>query len=352
MEREYEVAQAEAMLVGYDARWSAERYEVLAVEAEFRAPLVNPETGMPSRTWQRGGKLDVILREAHTARLFFMEHKTSSEDITAGSPYWHKLHMDGQVSGYFLGAEAIKFPAEACIYDVLGKPAQRPAAIPLLDENESKIVYDANGQRVRTKDGKKWRESADSAQGYVLQTRPETPAEYRARVAAAIAADPSAYYQRGEVVRLEAEIAEACFDDWQAAQQLREAERVGRFPRNPDACFRWGRACEFWDVCTGTADIDDRTRWVKSPNANPELTDLGGLPILSASRLHAARACQRLHKLRYLDGYRPAVEPETLSFGHLIHQSLEAWWRAPDGERLDAALAALKEDSNADRSAA
>jgi hypothetical protein len=74
---------------------------------------------------------------------------------------------------------------------------------------------------------------------------------------------------------------------------------------------------------------------------NPELEARGGLPVLSASRLHAARACQRLHKLKYLDGYRAAVEADTLRLGSLIHRGLEAWWRAPAGERLDAALAAL-----------
>jgi hypothetical protein len=336
----FDLARAQAMIIGYDARWSEERYEVLAVEAEYRAPLLNPETGAASRTWQRGGKLDAILREP-SGRIVFMEHKTSSEDISPGSSYWRKLHMDGQVSGYFLGSETLGFPAEACIYDVLGKPEQRPATIPLLDEAGSKIVLGPTGERVRTKDGKKWRESADSAAGHVLQTRPETPEEFRARVAEAIANEPTAYYQRGEVVRLEAEMAEALYDDWQTAKMLREAELAQRFPRNPDACFKWGRACDFWDVCTGAASLEDAHRFRRSEHVNPELEARGGLPVLSASRLHAARACQRLHKLKYLDGYRAAVEADTLRLGSLIHRGLEAWWRAPAGERIEAALAAL-----------
>jgi hypothetical protein len=300
----FDLARAEAMIRGYDARWSAEPYEVLAVEAEFRAPLVNPETGAASRTWQRGGKIDAIARDS-AGRILVVEHKTASEDIAPGSPYWRRLSMDGQVSGYFLGADALGFPAEACLYDVLAKPKLRP--------------YEVSKKRAE----------------------PETPEEFRARCLAAIAEDPNAYFRRGEVVRLQAEAEEALFDDWQTAQQMREAERLGRFPRNPDACMKWGRPCDFFDVCAGEASIDDPSRFRRSEHVNPELAAKGGLPVLSASRLRSARSCQRLHRFQYLDGIRPAVEGDALRFGSLIHHGLEAWWRAPDGERLEAALAAL-----------
>jgi hypothetical protein len=300
----FDLARAEAMLRGYDARWGTEPYEVLAVEAEFRAPLVNPETGAASRTWQRGGKIDAIARDS-AGRILVVEHKTASEDITPGSSYWRRLSMDGQVSGYFLGSDALGFPAEACLYDVLAKPKLRP--------------YEVSKKRVE----------------------PETPEEFRARCLAAIAEDPNAYFRRGEVVRLQAEAEEALFDDWQTAQQMREAERLGRFPRNPDACMKWGRPCDFFDVCAGEASIEDPTRFRRPEHVNPELAAQGGLPVLSASRLRSARSCQRLHRFQYLDGIRPAVEGDALRFGSLIHHGLEAWWRAPDGARLTAALAAI-----------
>jgi hypothetical protein len=122
---------------------------------------------------------------------------------------------------------------------------------------------------------------------------------------------------------------------------MREAQPFGRFPRNPDACMKWGRACDFFDACCGEASIDDPTRFRRSDHVSPELAPAEGLPILSASRLRAARSCQRLHRFQYLDGYRPLVEAEALRFGTLIHLGLEAWWRAADGGRLEAALTAL-----------
>ena len=53
----FELVRLEELLRGYDARWAGERYEVLGVELEFRAPLINPETGAKSRTFQRAGKV-------------------------------------------------------------------------------------------------------------------------------------------------------------------------------------------------------------------------------------------------------------------------------------------------------
>lgn len=64
--------------------------------------------------------------------------------------------------------------------------------------------------------------------------------------------------------------------------------------------------------------------------------------ILTASRLGAARACQRLHHYRYELGYRPLEDAHALRFGQLVHRGLEAWWTAEAGERLEAAHALLR----------
>lgn len=249
----FERAKAEALLVGYHARWSEARelYEVLSVEAKFEAPLVNPETGRPSQTWQLGGKLDVLARERSTGRVAIVEHKTASEDIGPGTDYWRRLRMDGQVSIYYAGAAALGHPADLCLYDVLKKPAQRPKK----QAAEVKLKKDGTpyaGQQL-----------AD-----------ETPEEYRARILEAIAEAPNDYFARGEVVRLEGEVAEALFDIWQIGQQLRESERIGRFPRNPGACLQYGRTCPFLGVCSGEASLDDPTQFKKLDNPHPELADV------------------------------------------------------------------------------
>lgn len=244
----WDVVKATELLRGYHCRWKDEAFEVLAVEVEFRAPLVNPETGASSRTWELAGKLDVVVR-LH-GRALLMEHKTSSEDIRPGSEYWRRLRMDGQISIYYTGARACGFDVEGCIYDVIGKPGIRP----LKATPEASRKYTAKGALYANQ-----RESD------------ETPDEYRARLIQNITDDPAGYYARGEVVRLEAEMQDAMHDVWQTAQQIREGERLGRFPRNPDACSRFGRTCDFFDACSGEASLDDTSLFVKVTNVHPEL---------------------------------------------------------------------------------
>ena len=268
----YDRAKAEALMIGYDARWGDDAAEALAIEVQFDAPLVNPETGRPSRTWRLGGKIDGIIRDPVTGAVLIMEHKTATGDIAPGSDYWRRLRMDTQVSTYYLGAEALGYAVEGCMYDVIGKPALRPSQVPLVDEDGVKIVHNESGERVRTKDGKKWRQTGDAKEGYALQTREETPDEYKERILADIAENPGKYFQRGEVVRLEDEMTEARVDTWQTAQAIREAARHGHAPRNPDACVRWGRTCSYFDVCTGAASIDDPALFTRSVVAHPELS--------------------------------------------------------------------------------
>src|SRR5215207_4544142 len=64
----FEVAKLRALLVGYDARWREQPYDVLAVEQEFRAEI----DGIPF-----GGKLDAVVRSRETGRTYVVEHKTT-----------------------------------------------------------------------------------------------------------------------------------------------------------------------------------------------------------------------------------------------------------------------------------
>ncbi len=53
--------QIEELIRGYHARWSAEPFDVLAVEQQFRAPLTD-ERGRISKRFELGGKIDAIAR--------------------------------------------------------------------------------------------------------------------------------------------------------------------------------------------------------------------------------------------------------------------------------------------------
>jgi hypothetical protein len=238
-----------AVMDGYSERWAddAERYQVLAVEQQFEAPLRNPRTRRKHREWRIAGKLDVILLERATNRVLVMEHKTTSSDASTGSVYWQRLRLDSQISMYLDGAAALGYKAVGVLYDVIGKPDLRP--------------YKATPAEARkyTKDGKLY--AAQRAED-------ETMASYRDRLLAAIAEAPDRYYQRGEIVRIGGELDRARKDVWDVAHLI----DTGRTPRNPDACLRhYGQPCPFLPVCGGEASLDDPTRYRKLETPHPEL---------------------------------------------------------------------------------
>jgi hypothetical protein len=264
----YTRARAHALLVGYHARWSdltwqGEPLRVLAVEREFVGPLLNPETGAPSRTWLRAGKLDAVV-EAGRHGVLVVEHKTTSEDITPGSTYWRRLTMDSQVSNYHVGARLLSYEPSGVLYDVIKKPSLKPQmATPEAQRNYTKPTK-ANpvprlyaGQRAED----------------------ESPEDYYARILDDIAAPADAdkpsglerYYARAEIVRLAEEEREAAFDVWRTGVEIREARRLQVWPRNVDACHRWQRPCTFFDVCSGAASLDDPTRFRRTDNPHEEL---------------------------------------------------------------------------------
>lgn len=291
-------AQVEELLRGYHFRWADEGIVPVAfldgtvgVEVEFRAPLVNPETGAPSRTYELGGKLDVLAHDAD-GRVVIVEHKTSSENITTGSAYWQKLRMDSQVSTYFTGAEALGHPADACLYDVIGKPHIEPAKATPMEARKYTLpkfkacpacakkggiesaphTIEGVTCEADPETGKRRLMTDPGGRLYAaMRDRDETPDEYRERLRADIAERPEAYYQRGEVVRLERDLHEYQLDTWQTAQTMRDYRRLQIAPRNPDACAQFGRLCSFFDVCTGAASLDDAQRFERLDHVHPEL---------------------------------------------------------------------------------
>ncbi|MEZ6008799.1 MAG: PD-(D/E)XK nuclease family protein [Planctomycetota bacterium] len=249
----FQEAAVRELLRAYDERYAGtmEGYDVLAVEATFTAPLLNPETGAASRTFLLAGKVDGIVRERATGRVLLLEHKTTSEAIEdATTSYWRRLAMDGQVSHYYVGAESLGHRVEGCLYDVLLRPRLKP------------LKATPEASRKYTKDGRLY-----AAQREV----DETPEEYAARLRADIAEAPAKYFQRREVPRTEDDLRDYLFDAWAEARAMREAELAARSPRNPEACHRFGQ-CAFWDSCANGLRLEDYPeQFERVHDVHPEL---------------------------------------------------------------------------------
>jgi hypothetical protein len=232
----FDLAKAEALMTGYDARWSTAPIEVLAVEVEFTSPIVNPDTGKESRTYALGGTVAAIARLAD-GKVYVVDHRTTTESIDEGSEYWQRLRLDSQVSDDIVGARSLGYDVAGCYYDVIAKPRLSPLeATPLEKRQYTK------------KDGRLYAGQRETD---------ETPYEYRARLDASIAENAERYYARAIAPRAEEEETEAALDTWNTARDIREADLALRHPRNPDACKGWGQLCEFFAVCTREVDVND-----------------------------------------------------------------------------------------------
>ena len=248
---EFEIVRAMELFAGYHLRWQDEPYRWLAVEAEFRFPLVNPDTGRRSPRWMVAGKIDGIAEDTRDGSVWLVENKTSSEDISAGSPYWQRLRIDSQLSVYYDGARSLGFDISGVLYDVALRPQHRPK----LATPEESRKYTAKGFLYANQ------READ-----------ETPAEFAARIHESIAEDPDKYFARGTVVRLDSELEMSRRCLWQTAKQMRETRDIAEGLFNPSACFDYNRPCAFFDVCTGAASLGDDHRYHVVTNAHPELS--------------------------------------------------------------------------------
>jgi len=247
-------AKAEVMMIAYDARWASAMsdWEVIGVEVEFI-------TAIPGRRRLRvAGKLDKLLRKRSDGSIWFVEHKTTGADLTAGSTYWQRLRMDPQVSIYFGGVRSLGHEPTGCLYDVIDRPALRPLKATPVELRKYTKPTKTEPSRLYSN-----QREAD-----------ETVVEFRDRLGALITASPDAYFARAEVVRLESEIAESERDVEETALQIRATATAEHAPRNPNACFLYNRPCDFIDACSGVASLDDDTKFVRLQNVHAELAEV------------------------------------------------------------------------------
>ncbi|MBK8915022.1 MAG: PD-(D/E)XK nuclease family protein [Phycisphaerales bacterium] len=238
------------LLAGHFWRYEKDDVEIIAVERTFELPLVNPQSGRPSRAFVIAGKIDAIVRLAD-GRLAVLEYKTAGEDIAPDSDYWPRLRCDPQISQYVLAARALGFDVATVLYDVTRKPTISPLRATPLDK------------RKYTKDGRLYAAQREND---------ETPEEFGQRLLVDVGDRPDYYFQRREVPRLEDELAEFQAEVWQQAKQLLDARRHGRWFRNVHR-FTCG-TCEFANICLNGVRVTSGTApagFQILTNVSPEL---------------------------------------------------------------------------------
>lgn len=243
----YERARMEAMVAGHEARWAGESLYFYEVEKRFQ---------LARDTYVLHGKLDGLARD-HEGRLCIVETKTTSQDLTDGSPYWATLTIDDQIGAYLAGAKALGYgQPEYVLYDVLKKPSVEP-------------------KRATPPEKRKYRKDGEL---YANQRTEDEPVdEYRERVVEKMLDKPDHYYARRELVRLEDEMTAHRRDLLRIVDEMATtyADPETPAPKSPHACKRFGRICEFVDVCAGRDSLDSHNFKKEKEDDDEEQTATG-----------------------------------------------------------------------------
>ncbi len=247
-QREWEIERetVAALVNGYAWRWG-DSLTVLASEMKFQIRLRNPTTKAPSTLFDLAGVLDGIVIIDDSGRQAVLESKTTGEDISFDSDYWQRLQLDSQPTIYIHGAREKGFAVDTVMWDATKKPTIKPTPVAVCDDLGAKIVLDCHGVRVKTNRGQ-WRQTNDTAKGYVLQQRDMTPDEWSKRLTADISERPEYYFQRREIPRLDDDIEECRSELWEIQQTLRTAERENKWYKTVG--FSTCPHCSYFGLCS------------------------------------------------------------------------------------------------------
>jgi hypothetical protein len=308
-------AKCRGLMRGYDARWRDVAWETVSVEEEFHLPIINPETGRPSRSFTQAGKYDGIIRYRESGKTYLLEHKTTSEDLSdVNSPYMRQLAVNGQVNHYMTASWQSGLKLDGTIYDCIRKPAIRPRKITVAEQKVLATWGTYYGVQV-----------PDSAR----TATEETPDLYEIRLGQDCIDNPSKYFQRRTIPRLDHDLLNYAEQLWFVAESIRWTQKdEKRAFKNTGACISYSTPCEYLGICSGSESLED-DKWETVASVNPELPDLGNtLNVLTNSRINCFNQCRMKHRLRYELGVRRREEErrEALFFGTLAHLGLAAWW--------------------------
>lgn len=248
------IAIISGLLAGYYHHWGDATNEGETLpEQEFRHPIER------SMTFDSAGKIDCIIKGQNRIKL--LEHKTTSDDLSEDSMYWHRLKFNMQLYQYFFGAKSLGYEIDEVTYDVVRKPMiQIKNSIPELDEAGRRIVIGPDGNRVYKKDGTP-RESADTKTGAVVKTRRETKEEFSQRLADDCIARPEFYFARKQVPVLMSDLEAFTDQRLEIGKQIlhyrarQKIVGVAGWPRNVQF-WTCGRLCPYDSFCLQGLDVN------------------------------------------------------------------------------------------------
>ncbi len=239
------------MMRAYAARYAMDDFEVIALEKNFEAPIVNPATGAASRSFVLAGKVDGIVRIG--GEHFILEHKTAGQ---VDGDYLEKLWTDFQITIYAHYIEqTMGIPITGILYNVLMKAKLQQGK----GETEEQFQARRTELLAKSKTGKTT----------AKRKLPESDEEFQQRLAEKYA-DPETFHRemlylsrdRFDVLRAEL---------WELTQAFLEAKRRGIFYQNTAFCFNYQRPCQYFALCRSNGNPNVIENFYQRVPPNEEL---------------------------------------------------------------------------------
>lgn len=224
------VVKLARLFAGSEWYWRAQPLEITSSERVF---LIELNGSMYA------GQIDGGLQLG--PRRGIVEYKTTAESIEASADYWKKLRLDVQVGLYGIAEERPDF----ILYDVTRKPTIHPKRLTEKERLRMRKELREKGVAVYYEE----EFTAEQLEQPLLHER-ESYELYGARLTSDIMDRPDYYFARREVPRTIQDY-EALERDLAAQGRLiQHARETNSWPRNPDACHAFGRACDFFSLCS------------------------------------------------------------------------------------------------------
>jgi hypothetical protein len=219
-----------AMMRAYVARYSQEPFKPIALEQQFSGEIVNPETGVASRSFTLDGKVDMLAERE--GELWIVEHKTAA---TIDGTYIERLWTDFQISLYskFI-EESMGRPVAGVLYNILGKAGLEQGR----GETEEQYQIRKAELEAKSKTGK-----PSTAKRRIAESDEDFEARLAAKYTdAGMLHREAIFISRDRIRMLETQL-------WELTQTMLDARRRDMWYQNEDQCFWYRRQCEYFPLC-------------------------------------------------------------------------------------------------------
>ncbi|MDK9699075.1 MAG: PD-(D/E)XK nuclease family protein [bacterium] len=222
----------DVMFSTYLNRFPEEDFDVIAAETKFLLPIINPNTGRISRTFNLSGKVDGLIRMKETGELYILEHKTAS---SVDGSYLEKLPLDFQINLYaYALSRHLKRPITGVIYNVIQKSGIKLK----MGETEEAYQKKLADRIAESKTGK------SALKRIMPQTDEEFTIELRSKYR-----DPE-MITREQLLISPQDLKDTEQYVWTITQKIIGEMNEGDWLPNRGHCFKYGKTpCQYWALC-------------------------------------------------------------------------------------------------------